>query len=388
MENGIVACPVCGREARNTFLELRDVPVHPNVLCVTADEARGAPRADLALVLCDGCGLIWNVRFDADKLSYGADYENSLHFSAAFQRYCEALVERLAARYDLRGRRVAEIGSGKGDFLALLCERTGCSGLGFDPSYAGEADDGAGGRLTFVRDVFSPGDDLGEAALVVSRHVVEHLERPLELLSAVRAALGAGDAALYVEVPATEYLLGEDAVWDLIYPHVTYFTGPSLGELLTRAGFHVREQGFGFGGQYLWAEATTKAVAETGAARLNGHAAELASRLSSRLHAKQADWSEKLPLLRARGPVVLWGAGAKGTTFLNAVDAVGLVDAVVDINPRKHGHFVPGTGQPIVAPEALAARDPRTVVVMNPVYRTEIEERMRHLGVDAEVVVA
>ena len=382
------ACPVCARSAGRPFVELRDVPVQPNILWETADEARSAPRAHLALALCEGCGLIWNVAFDPSLLSYGAEYENSLHFSPAFQRYCESLVDRLAARYPLRGRRVTEIGSGKGEFLALLCERTGCGGIGFDPSYAGEADDRADGRLTFVRDVFLPGDDLGGADLVVSRHVVEHLEKPLEMLVAIREALGSRDAAIYVEVPATEYLLGEDAVWDFIYPHVTYFTAPALRELVTRADFHVREHGFGFGGQYLWVEASTRGDVDPGGPSPNGHVAELTARFSSRLAAKRSEWTEALPELRARGPIVLWGAGAKGTTYLNVVDTDGLVDAVVDVNPRKHGHFVPGTGQPIVAPDTLASRHPRTVVVMNPVYRPEIEERMRELGVDAEVVVA
>ncbi len=44
----------------------------------------------------------------------------------------------------------------------------------------------------------------------------------------------------------------------------------------------------------------------------------------------------------------------------------------MDINPAKHGKFVPGTGHPIVAPGALAARGVRNVVPMNPAYRAEI----------------
>lgn len=381
-------CLVCGRPAAKPFADLRDIPTNPNVLWDDPVSARSAPRADLALALCDGCGLIWNVRFDPAALTYGVEYENSLHFSGAFQQYSARLADRLASQYDLEDGHVAEVGSGKGEFLALLCERAGCSGLGFDPSYAGEADDRAGGRLTFVRELFAPGDDLGPADLVVCRHVVEHLDDPVDMLAAVRTALGSRDAALYVEVPSAEYLLGEDAVWDLIYTHVTCLSAPALREILSRAGFHVREHGFAFGGQYLWAEATTRPSFDGAGQSPNGHIPELAGRFASRLSAKRAEWTGRLAELADRGPVVLWGAGAKATTFLNVIDAGAAIAAVVDVNPRKQGHYVSGTGQPIVAPESLSSNPPAAVVVMNPVYRGEIEQSLRELDVDTEVLVA
>ncbi|MGH3111913.1 MAG: methyltransferase, partial [Gaiellaceae bacterium] len=88
------ACLVCGRPAGKPFVELAGVPVHPNVLWSTPGEAREAPRGDISLALCEGCGLIWNTSFDPDVLSYDADYENSLHFSGEFCRYTEELAER------------------------------------------------------------------------------------------------------------------------------------------------------------------------------------------------------------------------------------------------------------------------------------------------------
>jgi SAM-dependent methyltransferase len=187
---GAENCLVCGRTAGESFAELRGVPLDPNVLWSSADDARAAPRGDISLAFCDGCGLIWNTRFDPDVLAYGPEYENSLHFSGEFQRFAEALADRLLDRYELRGKHVAEVGSGKGEFLALLCERGACTGVGFDPSYAGESDGRADGRLTFVRDVFREDADVGPADLVLCRHVVEHLDDPVGTLTTVRLALG------------------------------------------------------------------------------------------------------------------------------------------------------------------------------------------------------
>ncbi len=53
-----------------------------------------------------------------------------------------------------------------------------------------------------------------------------------------------------------------------------------------------------------------------------------------------------------------------------------LIDCIVDINPRKSGGFLPGTGHPIVDPPMLAQRDVTTALLLNPNYRAEIAELM------------
>jgi SAM-dependent methyltransferase len=382
------ACLVCGRPAPAPFAGLLGVPVHPNVLWPTAEEARSAERGDISLALCEGCGLIWNTRFDPDVLAYDGTYENSLHFSGEFQRYSRELIERLTRTHDLAGGRVAELGCGKGEFLAQLCETAGCTGIGFDPSYAGEAEGRAAGRLSFVRELFGPASDLDGATLVVCRHVLEHLEDPVGVLALVRRALGESPARLYVEVPSGEYLLREAAIWDVIYPHVTCLTRPALVEILERSGFHPTDYGYSFGGQYLWMEASNIPAGTSATDGDGGSATTTAIRFGDRLAAKREGWSNRLEHLLADRSVVVWGAGAKGTTFLNAIPTGESVEYVVDVNPRKHGKYIPGTGQRIVAPDTLSGRQPGTVVVMNPIYAGEIREALRELGCSADLVLA
>ncbi len=87
--------------------------------------------------------------------------------------------------------------------------------------------------------------------------------------------------------------------------------------------------------------------------------------------------------------VVIWGAGSKGVTILNMLKvAAGLdpVEYVVDINPRKQGKYVAGTGQMIVAPEFLREHRPGTVLVMNPVYTNEICGAVGGLGISPNVL--
>ena len=47
---------------------------------------------------------------------------------------------------------------------------------------------------------------------------------------------------------------------------------------------------------------------------------------------------------------------------------------------------MPGTGLPIVAPERLTALKPDRVLVMNPIYRSEIAAMIAGLGLSPEIV--
>jgi hypothetical protein len=63
-----------------------------------------------------------------------------------------------------------------------------------------------------------------------------------------------------------------------------------------------------------------------------------------------------------------------------------MVDCTADVNPKKQGKFVVGTGHPIVSPEQMVARGVRGVLVMNPVYLDEVRQIMRALGPNVVVV--
>ena len=102
-----------------------------------------------------------------------------------------------------------------------------------------------------------------------------------------------------------------------------------------------------------------------------------------------AEWRRCLDeLAGADRTVVVWGAGSKGTTFLNTIHGAGLIEHVVDINPREQGNFVGGTGQEIVPPERLTGLRPPVVIIMNPIYRDEIGATVAGLGLKAELMEA
>lgn len=61
------------------------------------------------------------------------------------------------------------------------------------------------------------------------------------------------------------------------------------------------------------------------------------------------------------------------------------VSAILALSYKLAG-FMPGTGQPIVAPEALIVAPPHTVIIMNPIYRSEISAQLPSMGSAPEIL--
>jgi hypothetical protein len=100
-------------------------------------------------------------------------------------------------------------------------------------------------------------------------------------------------------------------------------------------------------------------------------------------------WHARIDALTARGArPVLWGAGSRGVQFLTLADPDRRLAAVIDVNPRKWGRYLPVTAHRVDAPETLTELQPSTVIITNPSYRTEIGEHLRRLGVTADLVAA
>jgi hypothetical protein len=387
-------CPVCGFADIRAFISISQVPVYCNLLWATREAAVAVPKGDIDLGFCRNCGYIYNMAFDRELMGYTQAYENSLHFSPRFQAYAEELAARLVERYGLYRKEIIEIGSGQGDFLRLLCDLGGNRGLGFDPSYVPEATrDATAGRVSFIQDYYSERYASYEADLICCRHTLEHIENPVTFLSTVRRAIGSRtDTAVFFEVPNMAFTLRDLGIWDLIYEHCSYFVELSLACAFVRSGFRIGTISEAFGGQFLGIEASPGQAGDCSEVDLGEGLARLGEDVAvfgERYQRKVESWRHRLAGHEAEDHrVVVWGAGSKGVTFLNVVQAHGRIDYVVDINPRKRGMYVAGTGQKIVPPDELRDYAPDVVVIMNPVYQHEIRQMMEGLGLEAELLCA
>jgi SAM-dependent methyltransferase len=383
--SGTRTCVACGASEMCPLADLGPVPVLSGVTFDEREEALRSPAGRMELLYCPSCCHVYNSAFDESLIDYGVDYDNTLHYSRTFQAYATDLAGRLAREYDLEGKHVVELGCGKGHFLIELCRTAGCTGTGFDPSYAGDVQDGA---VTFMREHMSWDDHPG-FDFFVSRHVLEHLPEPYDFLIGLRHACGSRPVRGYVEVPDAIYDF-ERSPWNCHYPHVSYFSATSLARLGMRAGFGLLRLVRSFEGQYLSLELgvnvpTPDEVMFTGMGLHRER--EVLTTFHDNHDAIVKAWETRIDTI-GYDHCALWGAGAKGLGFLNAIDPDGRLAAVVDLNPRKHGKFLPVTGHRIRGPDELRGRDIQTVIITNPAYRREIEAALKDLGVSATVTSA
>ena len=382
-------CLVCGERSLEPLLSIPDVPTLTNRLCASEAEAADAPRGDINLVYCLDCGHIVNAAFNQARVTYDGRFENTLTFSPRYRQYAEATAARIINRYGLHGKFIVEIGCGSGDFLRLLCG-AGNYGKGYDPSQPTSRSVAGLGKVEIIGRNFAAKDACG-ADFVCCRHVLEHLPAPMDLLRQLRENVDVRTGTvIFFEIPNGLFTLKRLGIWDIIYEHVSYFTPSSLARAFHDAGFTVCEAAFAYDDQYLWVEARADSlVLPSGLPERPPNAlyASFAARFADRVD----HWRQRIAEWRSnRRRVVVWGAGAKGVMFLNLlqVTASAGIDCVVDINPRKQGHFVPLMRQRIVGPDWLLHNPPDLVIVMNPEYESEVRCMLDDIGIGCELISA
>jgi len=220
---------------------------------------------------------------------------------------------------------------------------------------------------------------------------LEHIQQTADFVSTVRRSIGdQSDTIVFFQVPNVRRILRDLAFWDIYYEHCSYLSLGSLALLFRKCGFDVIDLWKDYDDQYLMIEArpgnrrnSPGLAQEDDLEDLTLDVAYFAENCRCKLEAWQRDLQE----IRQSGRrTVIWGAGSKGVAFLTTLKIQDEIEYAVDINPYKHGTYMAGTGQQIVAPEFLREYRPDVVIVMNPIYCNEIRLDLNRLRVAAELM--
>ena len=357
----------------------------------TKEEAQQCKRGNIELGFCGNCGIIWNTAFDPGLLGYSAPYEAPQMLSPTFNRYAEDLAKHLIKKHDLHRKDIVEIGCGDGRFLRLLCELGNNRGTGFDPSWQTENDKDLPEKVKIIPDYYSARHATYGADLICCRHVLEHIHQPVPFLKELARLNQERNPAFFFEVPNVTWSLRMLAFWDIYYEHYLYFSRAALRYLFELCGFDVLEIHEGFGKQYVWIDSLLKRCKQRARLRINsseaGRLAQDIKTFSDGYEKIAEELRRKTSSLSKHKRIVIWGAGAKAVAFLNLLDIrVDLIQFVVDINPKKWGTYIPGTGQEIISPRDLAQHKSDIILVMNPEYLSEVDKMVRQMGIRTKLV--
>lgn len=383
-------CVACGAGRLVRFADLGAIPVETGRHFASAAQAMASPVGQVVLGFCPECAYVRNVAFDERLVDPAAPTDMNLYHSPTFRAFCSGLIAELSARLPLAGKRVLEVGCAQGEFLRELCAVAGCTGTGYDASYAGPVGPDSSG--VDLRAQPAPiGGDLPEYDVVVSRFVLEHVADPYRFLVQLRDHAGGRQVYGHLQVPDAGYDLAT-AGWEVIYPHVSYFDGYSLCRIVERAGWQVERTGQVFSGMIRYADVSANrphaSTVEVQRAERDRQLAALRG-FAARNIAERQRWTATIGrLVNSGARPVLWGAGSRGVQLLNFADPDRRLAAVVDLNPAKWGRYLPVTGHRVDDPRSLSDVDPQSVIITNPVYRDEIAKSLADMGVTAEILVA
>ena len=297
--------------------------------------------------------------------SYYKDYIMTTTHSPQMQAQQAAQAKRLGELCAGSNGSLVEVGCGDGSFL-LHCKKHFSSVLGIEPSarFAAKAREAGVEVLDGYVTLETPLTEKKFNAFA-SRQVFEHLPDPLGVLRAIRHMLKPGAVGL-IEVPNGFRALNLARYFEFFPDHVQYYSANSLVGLATAAGLNVIECRESFGGDYL----------------------ELWMRLVDDPHKKffalQREREKIVSKLgevvtTSKGPVAIWGAGAKTLSTLSSTppEILQRIIHVIDSDPYKHSRFIPNTSIKVVTPEEASSVPCDTIIILALSYREEIAASIR-----------
>lgn len=353
-------CRVCGRAFfEQPLLRYDDMPKAAQFL-PTAETLGSDRGVDLEVRQCSGCGL---VQLSNDPVSYYREVIRAAACSEEMKGFRGKQFAEFTQRFSLRGKKVLEIGCGRGEFLSLMQE-AGANAYGLEYAEESVAHCVAEGRKVFRGFMESGQPRLPDAPFdaFFILNFLEHIPDLNTALWKIRENL-ADDAVGLVEVPNFDMILRSKLFSEFIGDHLFYFTEETLTSTLRRNGFEIVACG------EVWHDYILSAVVRKrkplDISTFCDHQAKL-----------KKDVAE---YVRRFGPgrVAVWGAGHQALAVLSLLDLSDKIRYVVDSAPFKQGKYTPATHLRIVPPDILESDPVDAVLVMAASYSDEVAGILR-----------
>ena len=299
----------------------------------------------------------------------------------------------------IRGRRIVEVGCGRGEFLRmwqnLAEDPEGAAALARDQerdplsgqpnaaplhlvgiehkaSLVAEANAAADKKYR-VYEGFATGDvryPEGPFDAFVQFNFLEHQPDPCDMLRNIGRNLKPQALGL-ITVPSFEYILRYNGYYELLRDHIANYTEFTLQKLLQDCGFELLSMD-------LVNRDTIEAIVrkadpdELSELHYSGRLIDVSAlrdsydRLSASVNAHIDHLSE------SRRTMAIWGASHQGFTLAATTKLGGRVEYIIDSAPFKQGRFSPASHIPIVAPDYAVAHPVDEILIVAPGYTDEI----------------
>jgi 2-polyprenyl-3-methyl-5-hydroxy-6-metoxy-1,4-benzoquinol methylase len=327
----------------------------PTVETLTQDKGE-----DLQVFQCEGCGM---VQLTNTPVSYYRDVIRAAAFSDDMHTFRLAQFNDWVNAYQLNGKKILEIGCGKGEYLSLL-NATGVEAFGIEHAKDSVEVCRQEG-LNVYQGYLGDNNMAMEAAPFdgfMCLNFMEHWPDPVVSLRAISSQLNDGAIGL-MEVPNFDMIVQKGLFSEFIADHLLYFTQDTLQLILQNNGFDVLKC------KPVWQDYILSVVVRKRKPINLDFFNDFRQKISAELHAFLDIFSS--------GKVAVWGAGHQSLAVISLAEIEKKVAYVVDSASFKQGKFTTASHLPIVSPAQLFSQPVEAIVVMAASYSDEVARTIR-----------
>ena len=263
------------------------------------------------------------------------------------KKFREEQFATFVEEYELKNKKVIEVGTGKGEYLSLMKE---CGVQAYGIEFAQDSVDTCRSSGLQVNKGYINhwGYRLADAPFdaFFILNFFEHLPNPNATLQALYHNL-ADDGIGLVEVPNFDMILKSNLFTEFIGDHLFYFTQETLRSTLERNGYEVIEC------REIWYDYIISAVVRKRKKVDVSSFAKQREKLHRELHAYIDSFES----------VAVWGAGHQALAVLSLLELQDKIKYVVDSAPFKQGKYTPATHIPIMPPATLKVEPVQAIII-------------------------
>ena len=315
---------------------------------------------NLSIYQCSGCGL---VQLSNSPVPYYKEVVRAAAFSEEMKDFRIKQFGKFVQKYSLKGKKIIEIGCGRGEYLSLMKE-SGARAYGLEYSEKSVQQcikDGLTASKGFIQNSANKLSN-GPFDAFFTLNYLEHLPNPNSTLKGIYNNL-TDNAVGLVEVPNFNMIIRNKLFSEFIPDHLFYFTKNTLNTALTLNDFEVIDC------KEIWHEYIISAVIRK-RKRL-----DLSDfyRHQEKIKSEIGEYINRFKTKK----VAIWGAGHQALAILAMTNIAGKIRYVVDSAAFKQGKYTPATHIPIVSPDKLNSDPVDAVIVMAASYSDEVTRTIR-----------